>query len=305
MKYIIFFIMAFPLFSSQWQVKNISLLTENDADFRTDRDYTYGSEIGILYQIKKNEYYSFSIAHQMYTPSDIEADNIDFTKEKPYAGYMYIGGGYHKVNDDTLDSYNIQIGFVGPSVKMDEVQKMIHSIIGSPEPKGWDEQIGDELILQFNYEKRFITSLSDLGSFSQDMIYYGGVNIGNASTKLSFGGTYIFGNFQCDNFGIDKIDYRGYNVIPRDEDLLQKRHLYNFFLTFEANIVARDIFLDGNTFKDSVNVDKEVFVLKGGFGISYRYEHFLLAYLHTFSSKEFKTQDYYHGYGSFYIGYNF
>jgi len=303
----VLFLMVFSsLLFGELTLKQAMIQTENDADFRTDRDYTYGSEIGVLLQKDPSTYISLSVAHQMFTPNDFDKEDVDLSKERPYAGYMYVGGGYHKVQGEVLESYNLQIGFVGESVKMDEVQKIIHSIIGSPEPKGWEEQIGDELIVQINYQKKYYQQLKQIGSFKQSVVYYGGFDLGNASTKVSLGCFYSFGNKKREDFGVSRIDYKSYNTIPlQDADPKKKTHSYSVNFWIEPIGVVRDIFLDGNSFKESRSVEKNSFVLKGGFGLSYRYGAWSVEYVRTYSTKEFKTQSYYHSYGSFLVGYNF
>jgi len=290
--------------AKEWQLQNIFFQIENDADFRTDRDYTHGGEMGALYQTHTNTYISFSYAQQMFTPEDFDEENIDFTKERPYAGYMYLGGGYHTVENTILTSYNIQIGFVGPSVKMDKIQKAIHSLIGAHDPQGWDEQIKDEPIFQFNIEQRYFFQQPQLFSYYQNIIPYWGINLGNASTKAVVGGIYRLSYQPVFDFGASRVDYRGYNNIPLSK---KDNNDINFIVSLwiEGSIVARDIFLDGNTFKDSVHVDKEILVAKGGFGLGFKYQKFLIEWIRTFSTKEFKTQDYYHSYGSLLLSYSF
>ncbi len=290
------------LFANGWNLKNIMLTTENDADFRTDRDYTYGSEISVLFKKKRDDYISFSIAHQMFTPKDFNKEDVDFSKERPYAGYMYLGMGLHGVTKNILESFNFQLGFVGPSTKMDRVQKIIHDIIGSPEPTGWDDQIKDELILQINYERRWYFDIDERSS----IIYYAGGNFGNASIKAVTGAFYRYGWNIQKNFAPKRIDYRGYPNIPLEGYTPYKTtYAFSFDLWIEGSVVGKDIFLDGNTFKESVSVAKKIFVAKGGFGVSYRYENFFIDYIKTFSTKEFTTQSYYHSYGSLIFSYNF
>jgi hypothetical protein len=186
---------------------------------------------------------------------------------------------------------------------MDQVQKIIHDLIGSPEPKGWDEQIGDELIVQVNYEKRWFNQLQD---YDADMIYYLGGNLGNASIKAAGGAMLRLGYNREKDFGPRRIDYRGYNNIPLNGYNTHKtKQSFTVNLWLEGSLVGRDIFLDGNSFKESIHVDKEIFVAKGGFGLHYRYKEFNFDYFRTFSSKEFTTQSYYHSYGSFIFAYNF
>jgi len=303
---ILFLFISSFVFASSWKLRDLSLTTENDADFRTDRDYTYGSEIGVLYQTQKNHYLSFHIAHQMFTPENFDKEDANLSNERPYAGYMYIAVGLHNVFGNTLDSLTVQTGFVGPSVHMDAVQRLIHSIIGSPDPKGWNDQIKDEAIIQINYEKRVFLELQNNLAKEENLVLYGGGNLGNTSTKATIGAFYRVGEYMQKDFAPRRIDYRGYGNIPLSS---QKEKLptngWSFGLWAEGSYVLRDIFLDGNTFKESVHVTKKPVVLKGGFLLSYRYKALTIDYLRTYSTKEFTTQDYYHSYGTLHFGYRY
>ena len=306
MRSILFLLMVYSaLFAKDWEVEDFYLTTENDGDWGTDRDYTYGSEIGVLYRYTHTSFLSFSLAQQMFTPNNFDKEDIDPTKERPYAGYMYIGASYHKINSTVLDSFSTQLGLVGPSVQMDKVQKMIHSLIGSPKPKGWDNQIKDEVIMQINYERRYYSEITPLFGNSSSLVYYVGGDLGNASTKGVGGVYYRVGYNSEKNFAPRRIDYRGYPSLPLSNTRSTQKESWTFGLWGEGNVVGRNIFLDGNSFEKSVSVDKEIFVAKMGFSLEYRYKKVYIYYLRTFSTKEFKTQEYIHHYGSLHISYRY
>src|SRR5262249_24365683 len=65
---------------------------------------------------------------------------------------------------------------------------------------------------------------------------------------------------------------------------------YLFFGT-EGRVVARNIFLDGNTFTDSHHVDKKYLIgdLQGGLALTF--QNARLAYTIVRRSKEFETQE--------------
>src|SRR5690606_26093169 len=72
-----------------------------------------------------------------------------------------------------------------------------------------------------------------------------------------------------------------------------------FFAGAEGRIMARNIFLDGNTFKDSHSVDKRPFVLDLQAGLAINLGgRVRLAYTHLWRSKEFKGQDAAHQFGT-------
>ncbi len=63
------------------------------------------------------------------------------------------------------------------------------------------------------------------------------------------------------------------------------------FLGFESRLVARDIFLDGNTFKDSHSVEKEKLVGDMQFGLVYQVNRWRFAFSNMLRTKEFATQE--------------
>ena len=316
-KIILLLLFIHSLHAESLDIKNFVFITENDADFRNDNDYTYGSEIGLLFYRKnldesflhipfsdyKNQdnYLSFSYGQKIYTPKDLEAATI-IKEDRPYAGYMYIKSSLHQATKEHLHSLSMQVGMIGPSVQMDKVQEMIHSLIGSDDPMGWNFQLKNELILQLNYAYKKYVELSDSFVFIPEY----GFDLGNASTKVYTAGLIRWGQDLPQDFGSVQMDSCSFGKIPHSvmqeyKDVLS----YSFSFWFKANLVGRDIFLDGNTFQDSHSVEKKFFVAEAGYGLSLYYGAFSIEYLRKHLSKEFKTQEKYHNYGSLFFSYNF
>ena len=69
-------------------------------------------------------------------------------------------------------------------------------------------------------------------------------------------------------------------------------HCFGWYLFpgIEGRAVARNIFLDGNTFRDSRNVDKEPLVGDLQFGIAITWRNLRLGYTHVLRTREFKGQ---------------
>jgi hypothetical protein len=63
------------------------------------------------------------------------------------------------------------------------------------------------------------------------------------------------------------------------------------FTGAEGRAVARNIFLDGNTFRDSRSVEKKLFVGDLQFGIAFTWSNVRLSYTHVLRTREFKIQD--------------
>ena len=69
--------------------------------------------------------------------------------------------------------------------------------------------------------------------------------------------------------------------------------------------MARNIFLDGNTFVDSHSVDKEPFVGDFQAGISFTFGDARLSYTYIVRTQEFDKQDQPDQFGSFNLSYRF
>lgn len=54
--------------------------------------------------------------------------------------------------------------------------------------------------------------------------------------------------------------------------------------------MARNIFLDGNTFQDSHSVDKEIYVADLQLGVAFHFKDMRLAFSQIFRTREFDTQ---------------
>ena len=66
-------------------------------------------------------------------------------------------------------------------------------------------------------------------------------------------------------------------------------HEWYVFAGVDARAVARNIFLDGNTFRDSASVDKRVFVYDFKAGVSLRIAPVRVSLTHVQRSAEFNT----------------
>lgn len=66
-------------------------------------------------------------------------------------------------------------------------------------------------------------------------------------------------------------------------------HSWMLFAGFDARAVVRNIFLDGNIFKDSYSVKKEPIVYDAEIGAAYTYRRLRLSYTFNWRSKEFKS----------------
>ena len=69
-------------------------------------------------------------------------DAVDIVEnDRPYAGYLYLGMGYHTRDNKQLDTIEFNLGIVGPWSQADETQDFVHDIRGIEKFQGWHNQL--------------------------------------------------------------------------------------------------------------------------------------------------------------------
>ncbi len=93
------------------------------------------------------------VAQDGYTPTSIRADQILYG-DRPYAAALYVGQkviSIHTMRQLKLSS-EVQIGVIGPWAFAKEEQEYIHRQTGNVEPMGWQYQIKNDLLLNYNVQ---------------------------------------------------------------------------------------------------------------------------------------------------------
>ena len=234
--------------------------------------------------------YTASLGQSLYTPEDIRETNV-ITDDRPYAGWTYgtVGAVADDWKSDTLHQISLDVGFIGPFSLGEETQTFVHKVIDSPKPKGWDHQLKTELGLQLNYgvQKRFGTE-TGLPFFDEiDVVPHATFALGNVFTYGAMGGTVRIGT------GLD-VDYGPPRIRPSlpGSGLVRKRDVAGFYLFagLEGRGVARNIFLDGNTFAESHDVKRIPWVTDAQAGIAATYGPVRASFTYIWRSPEFEGQ---------------
>ncbi|MGB6337731.1 MAG: lipid A deacylase LpxR family protein [Thermoanaerobaculia bacterium] len=237
----------------------------------------------------------FAVTHPIYTPEDT-ADPELIVDDRPYGAWLHYSSIFELRSSRSLHHFEADIGIVGPLAFGEEVQTAVHSLTGSQEPLGWDHQLDNELGLLLLYQwQRRIPGL-ELWSRDKSVRLFDVTpdvtgTLGNVFSYLGAGLTLRLGYNLSEAFP-GKIE-------PVVTELKGKKtwEIYVFAAT-EGRAVARNIFLDGNTFKDSHSVDKETLVYDWGVGLVARYGRFAFSYRVVTRSPEFTLQEERQRYGS-------
>lgn len=263
--------------------------------------FPFINEPGLLHNI------SFSIGQNMYTPGDTSRRDL-VTDDRPYAGWTYLSTGFHSKNDRRLDSLEFALGIIGPQSYAERTQRLVHKIKHVDIPNGWDNQLNNEPGLVITGERKyrfFRTGLTE--EFGIDAITYLGGAMGNVLTCVSTGIEARAGWSIPYDFGTSLIRPAGGTSAPADSHDPRLSDNYPFslyaFTSVEGRLVLRDIFLDGNTFTKSHNVEKNLFVADLTTGICLTWYRFMLSYAQVMRTREFEGQDGNHHFGSVMISY--
>lgn len=284
----------------------VTVAYENDIFSGEDNNYTNGvrasyfspegsipkflqasSRIVPFFPREGHSRWGFAIGQNMYTPDDITLSNPP-EDDQPYAGWLYGSAALITDSNDVLDTFQITLGMVGPASGAEHTQKMVHKWVDSPRPQGWDYQLDNEpgLVLTYQRKWRNLYQLTPFG-FGFDLSPSIGANLGNIYTDAGIGAVARFGYDLPSDYGPPLIRP---SLSGSDFFMPSEGFGWYVFGGLEGQAVARNIFLDGNTFSSSRDVDKNPFVGGAQVGLALTFPVARIAYTHVFRTKEFETQ---------------
>lgn len=243
-----------------------------------------------------------AVGQNMYTPQDLTT-RAPIPNDRPYAGWTYGSVGIVSDNGRRLDTAMLTLGMVGPSSGAEGTQKFIHRLIDDQQPMGWDNQLKDEpgIILTMERKWRSLYQISPFG-LAVDATPHVGFDLGNINTDAMAGATVRIGYDLPADYGPPRIR----PSLPGSDFFIPSQQVGGYlFGGIEGRAVGRNIFLDGNTFRDSQSVDKEILVGSAQIGAAVTYENTRLSYTHVFMTDEFKGQSKPQQFGALALSYRF
>ncbi len=292
-----------------------TVVTENDKYFAgTDRHYTNGLKLLWLGETSLDESREFvrrvadlvptlrgaadrqrykvglALGQNIYTPADTETAAL-IPDDRPYAGWLYgsLLAQAQDVDGVRLRVVELTVGIVGPSALGREAQNGFHQIIQVPEAQGWANQLKDEPGLMLSWERRRrLHAWEAQGRRWLDLIGRGRLTLGNIHTHAALGGRVRLGWNLPPDFGTDLIRPAGGAIANAGTGRGFSGHA---FLSAEVRAVARNVFLDGNTWRDSHSVDKRPVIGDFSAGVVLSWPGFQVTYTQDLRTREFYGQD--------------
>jgi len=245
----------------------------------------------------------FALGQNIYTPRDTARPDPD-PADRPYAGWSYVELAFVSKTPGVADTLAIQAGIVGPHSLSEDSQRLVHQWIGSARPRGWDYQLRNEAGVNLVYERRWRLYARALAeTVGIDLIPHAGASLGNVQTHANAGGTLRLGLNLPSDFGVQLARPGSVGGSPTDDldprVALDRNFSLYVFGAADGRAVARDLFLDGNTFRASRSVNKEPFVADLSAGLGLIAGRWQLTYTQVWRTREFKVQrESYNNFGS-------
>ena len=248
--------------------------------------------------------YGFALGQNIYTPSDITTEVPDPT-DQPYGGWLYARVSRISEVPRHVDRIDLDLGMVGPASGAEQVQRFVHRIVpGARTPRGWDYQLGNEPGVVLSYEHVWRNEKPNLlGPVEWDFSPLVSASVGNVFTYATAGGTVRLGG----NMGppVGALVMRPTTGIPYQDAERGEASDFSWYLytSLEGRAVARNIFLDGNSWKSSPSVKRQPYLLAAQAGISLRYGRFGVTYAQNLLTPEFRGKKSLTNYGSIRLSY--
>ncbi len=308
---------------SFWDDATISFVWENDIYGGSDDNYTNGVQFSIMsplgrdlpltrrlrrilpdYLDNARQYRTgFGFGQTMFTPEDISLP-VPNPADRPYAGYLYANFTLVAEQDDrTIDTAQLQVGIVGPASGAEWVQTNWHRLLDAQDPKGWPHQLNNELGVVLRLERALHTRPHNWGPLEVEADFNFGGALGNVETSASVGAGVRIGERFTGDYGPPRIRpaLGGATFFDDSEGV-------GWYVFAGVNVrgVARNLFLDGNTFASSASVDdRHLFVGDFQSGVAVTAGRVRLSFTYVYRTEEFSFQEEGARFGAASISYRF
>ncbi len=286
----------------------VRLHYENDYFSTTDLYYTQGMNLEfvapafntfpfskLLITAKENRQYGLAIEHNAYTPTSISHAGILYG-DRPFAAALFLksfSSGSNAGRRLRVTS-SVSLGIIGQAAGGHWIQETIHKWIGDTDPQGWNHQIKNDLVL--NYEAAIEKNLVHAGNYFL-LNGFASARAGTLSDKVSVGTVLILGKL---NPAITSI-FSGRKL---------KLEKFNFHVYFQPmlNTVLYDATLQGGFFRSNpytLSFDQvDHFTFQGNAGLVFYIKSVYLEYFQSYLTEEFNSGTDHH-WGGVRIGVNF
>lgn len=277
------------------------------APSRFDREYTQGTRLTMVWPTagalarrllggaarcdladatKDCRLLAASVLQEIYTPTLNTGRRT--ANERPFAGLLGVDVGLRREWQRGFRAFGLTAGMTGGASLAAPAQRTIHSLFGFTAPIGWEAQLPGELALLASWqEARALVQLrSPQSGLSLHIAPQWRLRLGTLATDAS-GGVHITAGLRA--------------PAPWQVALAPGREPWGLYVRVGASqsAVARNLFLDGATFRQSARVPRNRFVGETVLGIGVRAPRGLLEWTVHRRGREYALQPTAHAYSTF------
>jgi len=236
---------------------------------------------------------SIDLSQSIFTPRNTQARQY-LPGDRPYAGWLHADLGLIHDTDDARSVLGLSLGVVGPSALGKPVQNGFHNLIGDTPNLGWRNQVKDEPAVLLLAERTYRLALyrfnlAGLNAIETDILPSATVGVGTVRDYVQGGVSFRLGQGLASDFGAARIRP---GLTGTDAYTPTRSFAWYAFAGADGQAIARDVFLDGATFRSSQgpHVTKRPFVGEFQAGLALMAYGVRLSYTHTWQTEEFKGQ---------------
>ena len=234
--------------------------------------------------------YGVGAGQSIFTPEDIGVA-APLPGERPYAGWLYLEAqSVVERRSGATDILKIAAGVVGPASLAEDAQRTLHRAFNFFDPAGWDNQLRNEPGLLVSFDRQW-----RLGAGERfEALPHAGASLGNVLTEARAGAIFRIGS----DLASDGLPARVSPARPAAGAHGADGVSWQLFAGGQARAVAQNIFLDGNTFRDSLSVDRKTIVGEIEAGFAVRAGRLSVGYNHVWRSREYDGEPDYQDFGA-------
>lgn len=228
----------------------------------------------------------YFLGQAIFTPENLASFNPP-ANDRPYAGWLFGGARLYRDGTDKLDRIEATVGVVGPMALGGDVQKFWHAafIPSAAHINGWHAQLRDEPGLVLSEQRIWRLPLAQ-GRLQAEALPQANIAIGNVYDYAGAGTMLRLGQNLTADWGPPRIA-----PAQQGADFQNVDHFaWYAFGGGEVRAVARNLFLDGNSFRSGPSVAKNSFVGDINAGAALLFPSFRVMAGYTLRTKEFRGQ---------------
>lgn len=235
--------------------------------------------------------------HSIHTPRDLEQREL-IEDDVPYSAWLYGGAFFQRATSDVADHFELSLGVVGESALGESFQDAVHEFNGGVAPRGWANQLLDEVAVQTYVRRKWRAAAWRAGEVEWEVIPQAGLALGSVHRHLEGSILFRAGANLPDDFGPGRLDDPTIATGRWPKDL----GAY-LFVRVAGRLVEFNTFVDGSNWRRGHGLNSEPLIGEIQLGGVIRYRRLEVGYSQTYMTDRFDGDRAKHSWGALNVSY--